>query len=63
VSSCELCSDAADVATVVSVEGSEAVVDAGGRRSRVAIELAAPLAAGDLVLCHAGVALQRVEDA
>ena len=61
-SSCITCGDEAVAATVVAVEGDTAIVDAGGARERVGIELVSPVAVGDRILCHAGIALQRLED-
>jgi hydrogenase maturation factor len=58
---CALCGDDAVTARVVTVDGTGAVVEAGGCREHVATELVAPVATGELLLCHAGVALQRVD--
>jgi hydrogenase maturation factor len=58
---CLTCGDAAVTATVVSVSGDTATVEAGGRREQVGIELVAPVAPGDALLCHAGIALQKVD--
>ena len=52
---CITCGDAAVTATVVHV-----VVDAGGAHEQVAIELVEPVVVGDLLLCHAGIALEKV---
>jgi hydrogenase maturation factor len=57
---CLTCSDAAVTATVVEVAGDTALVDADGRRERVAVELVAPVEPGDVLLCHAGIALERL---
>jgi hydrogenase maturation factor len=57
---CVTCSDEAVEAVVVSVAGTEAVVHAAGNEERVAIELVADVAPGDVLLCHAGIALERV---
>jgi len=62
-SSCELCADAAVTARVVAVDGSNAIVEADGCRQHVGVELVEPLEPGDLLLCHAGIALQRVDEA
>jgi hydrogenase maturation factor len=57
---CVTCGDTAVVATVVEVDGETAVVEVDGRREAVGIELVSPVAAGEALLCHAGIALQRV---
>jgi len=58
---CITCGDTAVVATVVEVDGDTALVEAGGKRERVGVELVRPVAPGDELLCHAGIALQRVD--
>lgn len=60
--SCVTCGDAAVVATVVEVRGHTAVVEVDGRREEVAVELVAPVARGEQLLCHAGIALERLEE-
>jgi len=57
---CVTCSDEAVAATVVAVEGPNATVEADGRRERVGIELVEPVEPGDVLLCHAGIALEKV---
>ena len=57
---CITCGDVAVTATVVHVEGSVAVVEAEGTHERVAIELVEPVLVGELLLCHAGIALEKV---
>ena len=57
---CLTCSDEAVAATVVRVEGANATVEADGRRERVGIELVEPVEPGDVLLCHAGIALEKV---
>jgi hydrogenase maturation factor len=57
---CVTCSDAAVAARVRAVEGLAAVVDVDGRVERVAIDLVADAHPGDLLLCHAGIALERL---
>jgi hydrogenase maturation factor len=54
------CGDVAVEATVIAVEGATATVDANGSREQVAVELVAPVAAGDVLLCHAGIALEKL---
>lgn len=58
---CRTCSDEAVAAAVVSVDGQEAVVDVAGEHQRVAIDLVPDAGPGDLLLCHAGIALERLE--
>ena len=58
---CVTCSDEAVEAVVISVAGVEAVVRAGGCEERVAIDLVPDAAPGDVLLCHAGLALERLE--
>lgn len=61
---CVTCSDEAVVARVVAVRGREALVElAGGRHERVAVDLVPDAAPGERLLCHAGIALGRVEAA
>jgi len=60
--SCITCGDTAVVATVVEVRGTTAVVEVAGRREQVGAELVLPVRVGDRLLCHAGVALQQVEE-
>jgi hydrogenase maturation factor len=60
---CVTCSDEAVAASVVAVDGLEATVAVGDGRERVAIDLVPDAVHGDLLLCHAGIALERLEDA
>ncbi len=57
---CLTCSDAAVTAIVVEVAGDTALVVVDGRRERVAVELVTPVEPGDVLLCHAGIALERL---
>jgi hydrogenase maturation factor len=57
---CITCGDVAVAAKVVHVDGSLAVVEAGGALEQVAIELVEPVVVGELLLCHAGIALEKV---
>lgn len=59
--SCVTCSDAAFLGRVLRVDGMSALVGDGDCRSEVAVELVAPVEIGDLLVCHAGVALEKVE--
>jgi hydrogenase maturation factor len=58
---CITCSDEAVEAEVVAVHGFEATVLVAGVHEHVAIDLVPNAAAGDLLLCHAGIALERLE--
>lgn len=58
---CITCSDEAVEAVVVSVEGPEAVVQVDGRAERVGIDLVPGTAPGDVLLCHAGIALEQLK--
>jgi D-sedoheptulose 7-phosphate isomerase len=58
---CITCGDSAVPATVVQLQGAMAVVERGGAREEVAIELVPDVTVGDVLLCHAGVALERGE--
>jgi hydrogenase expression/formation protein HypC len=60
--SCITCGDVAVAAVVVEVNGSTAVVEVEGQRERIGVELVAPVAPGERVLCHAGIALTKLED-
>ena len=57
---CITCGDIAVVATVVAGGPEDATVEIEGRREHVAIDLVAPVAVGDKLLCHAGIALEKV---
>jgi hydrogenase maturation factor len=58
---CLTCSDDAIAARVVSVDGLEAVIAAAPDSERVAIDLVPDARPGDVLLCHAGIALERLE--
>ncbi len=58
---CLTCSDALDEGLVIALDESAALVSFGERLERIAVELVAPLEVGERVLCHGGVALQKVE--
>jgi hydrogenase maturation factor len=57
---CITCSDEAVEAEVMTVHGMEATVRIAGAEARVAVDLVPDAAPGDLLLCHAGIALERV---
>ncbi len=59
---CLTCGDVAVEARVMALAGAAATVERDGAREEVAVDLLGDdLAVGDVVLCHAGVALERVE--
>jgi hydrogenase maturation factor len=62
---CVTCGDVAVEVQVVSVsaDGATAVVERDGGREEVAVELLDAVAPGDTLLCHAGVALERLDAA
>jgi hydrogenase maturation factor len=60
---CLTCSDDAIAARVRSVDGLEALVAVDAGAERVAIDLVPDARPGDLLLCHAGIALERLEEA
>lgn len=58
---CITCSDAGIPVRVVSVEGDDALCeDMAGNRTEIAIELVAPVRAGEVLLTHGGVAIGKV---
>jgi hydrogenase expression/formation protein HypC len=59
---CITCGDTAVAARVVSVEEREAVVAVGDATERVALDLVPDAQPGDHVLCHAGIALELLEE-
>ena len=52
--------EVAGAARVVEVAGSTALVEGEGGREQVAIELVEPVAPGELLLCHAGIAIEKL---
>jgi len=58
---CITCSDEAVEAEVVAVDGLEAIVLVDGMHERIAVDLVPEAAPGDVLLCHAGIALERVD--
>lgn len=59
---CVVCSDAGIPLRVVSLDGDDALCeDSAGNRTTIAVELVAPLAVGDIVLTHGGVAIGRAD--
>ena len=49
-------------ATVVSIKGGVAIVDAGGAKKTVSSELLTDLNPGDYVMVHAGSAIAKITD-
>jgi D-sedoheptulose 7-phosphate isomerase len=60
---CVTCGDVAVEARVVRVRDGIATVEGDGKREEVAVDLVGQVEAGDALLCHAGVALERLEKA
>ncbi len=61
---CVVCSDAGIPLRIISIEGDDALCeDAVGNRTRIAVELVAPVATGEVLLTHGGVAIAKVEKA
>ena len=60
---CITCGDTAVAATVAAVDGVTATVELDGLFEQVGIELVEPVAVGDVLLCHAGIALQKLQEA
>ena len=58
---CITCGDVAVTADVVEAAGATAVIERDGAREQVATELVDAVRVGDRLLCHAGVALEKVE--
>jgi hydrogenase maturation factor len=59
---CITCGDIALPLTVMSLEGMDALCqDDDGRAEIAATELVGPLAIGDRILVHAGVAIERLD--
>lgn len=57
---CITCGDVAVEARVVAVSDRTATIEHGGAREQVAVDLVDGVAVGDTLLCHAGVALERI---
>jgi D-sedoheptulose 7-phosphate isomerase len=60
---CLTCGDVAVPATVVALRNGTATVERAGRQEEVAADLVEDVALGDTLLCHAGVALEKVPSA
>jgi hydrogenase maturation factor len=60
---CVVCSDAGIPVRVISVRGGDALCeDAAGNRAEIAVELVAPVNAGEVLLTHGGVAIGRIAE-
>ena len=60
---CITCGDVAVEARVVALRNGSAVIERNGAREEVAVELVESVQVGDRLLCHAGVALERLPPA
>ena len=59
---CIVCSDAGIPLLVISIEGDDALCeDAAGNRTEIAVDLVAPVRAGEVLLAHGGVAIAKVQ--
>jgi hydrogenase maturation factor len=58
---CLTCGDVAAEGLVVEIHGDTATVEIGGKRTEVGAELVLPVEPGDLLLCHAGIAIRKVD--
>ena len=58
--SCITCGDVAVEARVVALHNGSALIEKDGAREEVAVELLEEVQVGDRLLCHAGVALERL---
>ena len=59
---CVVCSDTGIPLRVVSIEDDDALCeDAVGNRTEIAVELVKPVAVGEVLLTHGGVAIGKVE--
>jgi D-sedoheptulose 7-phosphate isomerase len=57
---CITCGDIAVEARVVALRNGTALIEKDGLREEVAVDLVGDVEVGDLLLCHAGVALEKV---
>jgi hydrogenase expression/formation protein HypC len=59
---CVVCSDAGIPLRVISIEGDDALCeDAVGNRTEIALELVQPVAVGEVLLTHGGVAIGKLK--
>jgi len=60
---CVVCADAGIPVRVIAVTGDDALCeDSGGNQASIAVELVAPVAIGEVLVTHGGVAIGRVEE-
>jgi len=60
---CVVCADAGIPLKVLSIDGDDAVCrDANGKTASIAIELVNPVAVGEILLTHGGVAIGRARE-
>jgi D-sedoheptulose 7-phosphate isomerase len=59
---CVTCGDVAVAARVVALSGDRATIEKDGAREQIALDLVEDVSIGDTLLCHAGVALQKLAD-
>jgi hydrogenase maturation factor len=58
---CVVCSDAGIPLRVVEMDGADALCeDSAGARTRIAVELVAPVTLGEVLITHGGVAIGRI---
>jgi hydrogenase expression/formation protein HypC len=61
---CIVCSDAGIPLQVVSIDGDDALCeDTVGNRIEIAVDLVKPVAVGEVLLTHGGVAIAKVQNA
>jgi hydrogenase expression/formation protein HypC len=61
---CVVCSDAGIPLRVLSIEGDDALCeDTVGNRTEIAVELVKPVAVGEVLLTHGGIAIAKVQKA
>jgi hydrogenase expression/formation protein HypC len=61
---CIVCSDAGIPLRIISIDGDDAICeDTIGNRTEVAVELVKPVAVGEVLLTHGGVAIGKVQKA
>jgi hydrogenase expression/formation protein HypC len=61
---CIVCSDAGIPLRIISIDGDDAICeDKIGNRTEVAVELVKPVAVGEVLLTHGGVAIAKVQRA
>ena len=58
---CITCGDVAVAATVVAVDGVTATVEVEGAREQVGIDVVGAVEVGEVLLCHAGIAIDKLE--